>query len=321
MKWAALLFCCNAAYAHRGAVVQLANFTNPPPLVTAPDGGVTGASIPVADSSFDVSWDDGDSDPTGRYFFYYLDHPPPTAMSTANVAATAIALPQPGIWAACDCIDGPLVVCPDAGVRYCPNDFVWDTSALAPGAYWLIAIDNDPPYYLYSVSESPVRIAHGGTPPPGALFVHPNGIGSADQSYMLEWVAAGDAPLTFDLAWGANVEPIASPRPIGASLAATDEGGGKFSYAWDTSSLAGGDVYVQLTVHDAQGRSSLTNSLNLRIYHPGAESGDLAAHPDMAMRAKSAASCDVGGGGAPTALFVGACLALLCWLLARRSVA
>jgi hypothetical protein len=232
----------------------------------------------------------------------------------------ATALPDPPVWSACDCIDGPMVICPDAGTRYCPNDFSWDTSALPAGAYWLIAVDNDPPYYLYSVSESPVRIAHGGTPPPGAFFVQPNGIGSADQTYKLEWIAAGDAPLSFDLAWGANVEPIGSPRPIAMNVAATDEGNGKFSYQWDTSALAGGDVYVQLVARDAQARASVTNSLNLRIFHPGGGGADLLARADMAMLAKPSASCDVGGGGAPTALFAGALLALLLWLMARRSV-
>jgi hypothetical protein len=298
-------------------MVSLANFTNPPPLVTAPDAGT---AIATADTSFDVQWSDSDSDPTGRYFFYYLDHPPPTGTSTATVAATAIALPEPGIWSACDCIDGPMVVCPDAGTRICPNDFVWDVSALAPGAYWLIAVDNDPPYYLYSVSESPVRVGHGGTPPPGAYFVQPNGIGSADQSYTLRWIAAGDAPLSFDLAWGANVEPIGSPQPIASNVAATDEGGGKFSYQWDTSSLAAGDLYVQLTVRDGQGRPSVTNSLNLRVFHPGGP-GDLSARPDLAVGPKPSSSCEVGGGGAPSALFAGALLALLLWLLVRRSAA
>src|SRR5207253_2559326 len=168
--------------------------------------------------------------------------------------------------------------------------------------------------------ESPVRISHGGTPPPGAFFVQPNGIGSADQSYKLEWVAAGDAPLSFDLAWGTNVEPIGAPQAIAAKVAATDEGGGKFAFQWDTSSLPGGDLYVQLTVHDGQGRSSVTNSLNLRVFHP-AGGADLGARPDLAMQPKPSASCDVGGGGAPTALFAGACLALLLWLLARRSAA
>ena len=201
-----LSFYCSAAYAHVGSVVSLARFVNPPPLLTSPDGGVTSAAIQIADGSFDVTWNDGDMDPTGRYFFYYLDRQPPSGASTADVVKLATPIPEgsAGIWTACDCIDGNGVSCPDAGVRDCRDDFVWDTHALAAGSYWIIAVDNDPPYYLYSVAESPLRVAHAGTPPPAALFITPNGIGAADASYKLSWVAAGDAPLQFDLAWGAK---------------------------------------------------------------------------------------------------------------------
>jgi hypothetical protein len=315
MRWAALFFCCSAAWAHKGTVVSLAQFTQPPPLLTVPDAGTT---IATADVSYDIAWVDSDSDPTGRYFFYYLDRPPPSGTTTAKVAAQATALPLGGIWAACDCIDGPMVMCPDAGVRDCRNGFTWDTSAVAPGAYWIVAVDNDPPYYLYSVSESPVRVGHGGSPPPGALFLAPNGIGSADQSYPVRWLAAGDAPFEFDLAWGKNVDPIGAPTAIGASIAAVDEGGGNFSYTWDTSQIPGGDIYVQLTVRDAQARSSVTNSANLRIFHPG--SPDL-GRPDMAVAKTPTRGCEVGGSdGAGTALFAGASLALLLWFLTRRSL-
>jgi hypothetical protein len=317
MRALLLTFFCTAAFAHRGSVVQLAIFTQPPPLLTAPDAGT---NIPTADANYDVAWTDSDSDPTGRYFLYYMDHPPPSGSSTADVAALAEALPLGGIWAACDCIDGAQVVCPDAGVRDCRNSIPWDTSGLAPGAYWLVAIDNDPPYYLYSVSESPVRVAHGGSAPPGAYFILPNGIGSADESYKIQWVAEGDAPLAFDLAWGKNVEPDVAqpPTPIATNVAATDEGGRKFSYLWDTSQLASGDVYVQVTVRDASGRSSIANSLNLKIFHPAAPP-DL-SRPDMAMAPRTAASCQVGdSGNVMGPLFAGGFLALLLLLLARRS--
>src|SRR4051794_34065963 len=125
MRWLLLAFCCNAAYAHVGSKVNLALFTQPPPLLTAPDAGT---GIPTADATYDVAWVDSDSDPTGRYFFYYMDRPPPSGMSTADVADQANLLPFPGIWSACDCIDGPQVTCPDAGARDCRNDLMWDTS-------------------------------------------------------------------------------------------------------------------------------------------------------------------------------------------------
>jgi hypothetical protein len=318
----ALIFCCTAANAHVGGKVSLAQFTHPPPLLTAPDGGVTAAAIPTADGSYQVTWTDSDEDPTGRYSFYYMDRPPPSGMSTATVEARGIPVGEGPIWAACDCVDDPtfMVMCPDAGDRDCRNEFSFDTSALAPGAYWLIAVDHDPPYYLYSISESPIRVGHGTTAPPGALFLKPNGIGSAHLTYQLEWVAAGDAPLSFDLAWAPNDGVDTPPTSIGTNLAAKDEGNGRFSFAWDTSPLPDGDIYVQLTVRDGQGRSSVTNSLNLNIFH-GSSKADLG--PDLAMRAMQPqpdGGCDVAPGGQATAaLFVGVLLALLWGALARRS--
>jgi hypothetical protein len=319
-------FYCTAASAHIGAVVSLARFTDPPPLLTAPDGGVTSDAIPIADGSFDVEWNDGDMDPTGRYFFYYLDHQPPTGASTGDVVKLATPIPEgsAGIWTACDCIDGNGVFCPDAGVRDCRDDFVWDTHALAPGSYWIIAVDNDPPYYLYSVAESPLRVAHAGaTPPPAALFITPNGIGSADANYKLSWVAAGDGPLQFDLAWGQDVEPQLGdpPTSIGANLTATDEGKGAWSYLWDTSALPSGDVFVQLTVRDASARTAVTDSLNLKIFHPSQVDAAVAPRHDLSMAATPpGGSCEVSSDApAGSALFVGAIMALLLGLVARRS--
>jgi hypothetical protein len=323
MRFLSFVFCCNAAFAHVGAKVSLVQFTQPPPLLTAPDGGVSDSSIPLADQNFHVVWNDGDMDPTGRYYFYWLDRMPPPALSTNHVSAIATAVPEGnGIWAACDCVDVPgVVMCPDSGVRLCDDDFVWDTSALPEGAYWLIAIDNDPPYYLYSVGESPIRISHGGTPPPGGLFILPNGIGSADEKTLVRWVAAGDGPLEFDLAWGADVEPQVQdlPASIGTKISATDEGNGKFSYMWDTSSLPSGAVYLQLTIRDAKGRSSVTNSPELKIFHPQNDAAADLRRPDMAMVSTSG-SCEVGSAsdGGFAALFVGAVLALFLGVLTRR---
>ena len=48
-----------------------------------------------------------------------------------------------------------------------------------------------------------------------------------------EWIC--HACLSFDLAWGTNVEPIGAPQAIAAKVAATDEGCGKFAFQWDTS--------------------------------------------------------------------------------------
>ena len=32
---------------------------------------------------------------------------------------------------------------------------------LAPGEYWIAAVNNDPPFHLYNLSYAPVRVSHG----------------------------------------------------------------------------------------------------------------------------------------------------------------
>jgi hypothetical protein len=324
----ALCLVAAPARAHVGAKVSLAQFETPAALLSATDGGVGPSAIDVADASYVVSWYDGDMDPTGHYYFYYLDHQPPTGLSTDDVKnlATPIADVPFGIWTACDCVDGMGVMCPDAGVRDCRNQFTWDTHAIAPGAYWVIAIDNDPPYFLYSSSESPVRIGHGGSAPPGATIRKPNGIGSADQTYRLEWLADGDGPLHFDLAWGSDIYPGLNdpPTPIGTGVAVTDLGNNVYAFDWSTASLPTGDVYVQLKVTDAQGRSTVTDSRNLKIFHPviGSDAAvDMAMRsPDLAMPVKKGGDgCDVAPPSDVAWPFGAAfSLALLLVLLARR---
>jgi hypothetical protein len=109
------------------------------------------------------------------------------------------------------------------------------------------------------------------------------------------------------------------PTMIGTKIAATDEGNGKYSYMWDTSELPAGAVYVQLTVRDSKGRSSVTNSPELKIFHPQTDAAADLRHPDMAMIAASE-GCDLGGAsdGGFTALLVGAVLALFLGVLTRR---
>jgi hypothetical protein len=122
------------------------------------------------------------------------------------MARRAIPEGSGGIYISCTCTPALGVVCPDAGPRDCRDAFAWDTHALPDGTYWVIAVDYDPPFDVYSVSETPVRVAHGGAPaPPAVVVIPPDGIGVADRAYTIDGLGA--APLTLDLEYGHDGYP------------------------------------------------------------------------------------------------------------------
>jgi hypothetical protein len=321
------LFAAGTARAHVGTRVSLARFLSPPPILSRIDDlGLGLVEPPTADASFTVAWDDGDADPTGRYFFYYLDHAPPQILKTDDAKALGKPIPEgaAGIWASCYCVPGTGYECPDAGDRDCRNDFTWDTSQVAEGTYWILAVDNDPPYYLYSVSESPVRISHGRAPPPAGVFLQPNGIGYGDASFTLQWIGVGTAPLTFDLAYGPNQYPgvLDPPVTIGKAVAATTNADGTFGFVWDTSALPEGDIFVELRVTDGMGRTAYTDSVPFTIFHGGGGAApDLHAPADLAVaRPPPRGGCEVGADGgtsAAVAVALGLLLAALAYARAR----
>ena len=286
------VFVCAAAiaHAHVGAQVSNAAFTSPAgPTVMPGDNSVTvapGFAVATADASFHLEWMDGDTDPTGRFFFYYLDHEPSFQVLPSdleNIATPIKGLAGDGgvitdvpvaVWAGCTCVSDGGIMCPDAGVRYCPNDFTWDTSGVAEGVYWVVAINNDPPYHVYSVGPGPVRVAHAAaSPPPAAIVLRPDGFGSADDTYRVQWLAQGKEPLTFDLAYGLDEQgavlgPVTS---LGNNVTPIKNADGTYSWDWDVHGLDSLKVYfLRVTVHDADGKQSYTDSrLGLSIYHPG----------------------------------------------------
>ncbi len=282
------------AHAHNGVNVSNAVFTNPvPPTVTPSDMGVelTPFTFQTADQSMTVMWQDGDNDPTGRFFFYYLDHAPtfqvlPADIETmaspvkATAADTVAGMNTPvAMWTGCTCSNDAGVVCPDAGaVRDCRNQFDWDTSQIAAGTYWLIAVNDDPPYHVYSIGLAPVRIAHGGASlPPAAMILRPDGFGSFDKSYRVQWYTAGKAPLKIDLAFGLDEEgsvfgPVTS---LAKNLTPIMNSDGTQGYDWDVSGLETLKVYfLRVTVTDADGITSYTDSrFGLSVFHPGVDGG------------------------------------------------
>src|SRR5262245_30391467 len=104
------------ARAHVGGVVANAKFSSPGDAPTTPaDGGVvlqSGYTFDTANQSYTVSWNDGDNDPTGRFFFYYWDHMPTFGVLPGDIEQKATAMEEVGnpgvpvaIYAGCTCQD------------------------------------------------------------------------------------------------------------------------------------------------------------------------------------------------------------------------
>ncbi len=340
-----------AARAHVGANPSKATFTTPPePMALPVDGGLTLApyTFATADQNITVQWTtDFPTDPTGRFSFFYLDHEPPSSVTYDMILTLASPIPEAsgdnGYWVSCTCSTdaGVGVVCPDAGPTgrepYCGStQFVWDTSALPAGVYWIIAANFDPPYKIYTVSQGPVRVAHGGaTPPPAVTVVLPDGLFAVDKSYTTLWLTSGVPPFHFDLFYGVSDESVVldPPTPLGTDVKPIVNSDGSFGYLWDTSALSDGLYYFGVKVTDSTGQSSYTDSqFGENVYHPpddgglvivGQDSGaaDL-SRPDLTVVLKNdnggGCSCELGAGQSAVPLAAGLLAALFFVLVLRR---
>ena len=337
----AVAFSSRPARAHIGATVAVAKFTNPgDPLITHvnPNDAVTPLPFvwATSDASYTVTWNDGDADPTGRFVFYYMDHQPTFQVTPDDVESGGIATRiddlvnnTGGYFASCYCEGDQGVTCPNV-VRdpngNCANQITWNTTAIAPGTYWIIAVNNDPPFHVYYPTNAPIRVAHGGTPLPAALIVRPDGFDAWDSTYHVQWVADGKAPLSFALAYGLEDTGTAlMPQAVIASgLTPTVNADGTFGYDWDISQLANSmQFWVRLTVTDGDGKSTFTDShFAVNIFRNGTTTP-----PDLAMAPpKKKSGCEIGpphedGGpsrGAASLLAVLGALALA-FYVARRA--
>jgi hypothetical protein len=337
-----IAFCLSArAMAHQGGAVSKADFLNPPPptLGATEDGGISVApyTFASADAQVTVQWKvDLPDDPTGRFSFYYLDHTPPSAVTYDQIITLASPIPEAsgdnGFWVSCSCDGDAGVVCPDGGPRTnCgQTQFVWNTSGLAAGAYWLIAANFDYPYKIYSVSAGPVRVAHGGAPlPPAAIVLKPDGLFASDQKSATQWIAIGQAPLRFDVFYGSNSQMRVGdpPTPVGSDITPIVNPDGTFSWEWDTSLLPGGLYYFGVRVTDGTGQSTFTDSqLGQNVFHAPQDGGllivDAAASPDLRIVLKDPPpdeGCQMSGaGGAQLPLAAGLVAAALLALALRR---
>src|SRR4051812_35409627 len=78
------------ARAHVGASVAVATFTAPnEPKFTHQDFNdtVEPFTFASADASYTIQWDDGNTDPTGKFVFYYVDHLPTFQVTVDEVEA------------------------------------------------------------------------------------------------------------------------------------------------------------------------------------------------------------------------------------------
>src|SRR5262245_59032695 len=131
-----VLLLSGVAHAHTGGTAVNATFTQPAAPTLGPGDlsfMVAPYTFATADTTFTVSWDDGDTDPTGHFTFYYLDHQPTFGVTPADVESIATPIREVGkptelvqIWASCTCMDVGGVMCPDLGApRDCRSSFVW----------------------------------------------------------------------------------------------------------------------------------------------------------------------------------------------------
>jgi hypothetical protein len=290
------------ARGHVGMLPAVAKFTAPAEPVTThvdPNDTFTWSGFANADASYTIQWTDGDIDPTGRFTFYYMDHEPTFQVGPDEIEQTLGHKIVDGVndsggyFASCICSTDLGVTCPP-DIRdpngNCANQLVWNTSGLAPGTYWLVAVNNDPPYHTWNVSGAPVRVVHGGTPPPAAIILRPDGFGAFDKGYHLQWLGDGKAPLRFDLAYGLEDTGAGNTiiGDIGSGVSATDNGDGSFGYDWDISQLPSNKAFwVRLTVTDADGQTSFTDSkFAVTVFHSGAT-----AMPDLAMAPPPKGGC------------------------------
>jgi hypothetical protein len=309
---AALAFVWGAspALAHTGAVVAKASFCNPPgPIATPSATGFDYHYAPTyvpeeADRHYRFAWKDGDQDPTGKFSFFYFDHDlpsafPPESVDGVKADGTSTGTPPEGkiirvvggaearnIYVSCACIAedggqsecdaGTLPNCADGGPRWCDNYVDWDTSQLADGSYWIVAVNNDPPYHAYNVSEAPVRVRHGAHALPAVIVVQPDGIGQADDHFQVVAIVAGTGPLTMDIAYGINT-PAETERPVhlvASGIAITPAADGTVTYEWDTSKESNAPHFVQVKITDGSGASSYSDSrYAVSIFHRPSDDG------------------------------------------------
>jgi MYXO-CTERM domain-containing protein len=349
-----LLLAPGIASAHVGAVIAKAVFCSPPPPIEPAAPGMAWSYSPAeADTHYMLAWQDGDTDPTGKLTFYYIDHQVPSALDAdgvemqATVVHTVDGRDARDVYVSCACVaqvsgqdtcnTGTLPGCSDGGARWCDNYVDWDTSQVPDGVYWIMAVNNDPPYHVYNTALAPVRVAHGADPkPPIVMVTKPDGLGpGADTQYEVHTLVVGQPPVTLDYAYGVNDLPVVNDplHRIAQGQPATAGADGTVAYVWDVSGLKNQVYFVSVSATDATGLSTFSDSrFGLSVFHRPDAATDVDGGDDLATSTDDASVPDLGttpepkscncslgrrpSGGAPTALFALMIIALA--LLRRR---
>jgi hypothetical protein len=310
-----------------------ARFLHPAaPAVIVLDGGATlsylGYLPETADAYYHIAWDDGDFDPYASFTFYYLDHLVSDAVNAEEILTIGapvvdiLGRPAANIAATCSCDSDGGFICPDLGARWCENFIDWDTHAIADGSYWVVAVNDEPPFFVYNASLAPVRIAHGARLPPAVLVELPDGLGHTDTSYRIEAIAIGTGTMKLDLAWGDASDPatVLQPvHPIASGLPVVIGSDGMTGYDWDVSGLDDGAYFVRATLTDDNGTAFSDSRYPLDVFHD--HPADLAFSPardfaipisDGGMNASGCSCAIARRRPAPPMAFIAVALAIGC---------
>ena len=133
----------------------------------------------------------------------------------------------------------------------------------------IAAVNDDPPFHVYNLSETPLRVRHGGKPLPVVIVLRPDGLIGADQSYEAALLCRGDAPLTIDLSYGVDdpqrvLAPTVNIEKAVPCVAGVD---GTTRYRWDVSGLAVGDYFLRGAVRSPNGSSYSDSRYSLSVAH------------------------------------------------------
>lgn len=223
----ALSFSPAEAFAHQGTAVA---------RLQEPKGVGT-----VVDDSFTIVWIDADAPVetgTATIELHYTSvRPPPFDLGE----------PQP--------MPGGELIAADIPEEDLDNTYVWDTSNVPPGSYWLWSIVNEPEEEnsvgLIAVSPGVVTVAHAGDEVSPAVILKMNfGFDEADESYTVRYEAFdpdGTGRVRLEGRHSADEQFL----EIARDLPAVEEG----RFEWDTSGIESGPWVLKATITDARSMS------------------------------------------------------------------
>lgn len=129
------------------------------------------------------------------------------------------------------------------------NTWVWDTSEVPAGTYFLWSMAHDAPFRMVAFARGTVTVAHPGDPiHPAIAVTDPDGDGHvAVGSYVIRWEA-------FDPDGSGKVRLEATTSPVGADRILLAEGldPATGAFEWDTSAVEPGDWSIFARIEDGR---------------------------------------------------------------------